>query len=69
MVQVNTNGATTSDYKTLDLIIDLETKRKISRVMGAEDYGISTACFIDGEFILVSNYPVCKEIQLKLEKA
>lgn len=69
MIQVNTNGATTKDFKTLDLIIDLETKRKISKVKDAENYGIMTACFIDGEFICVTDYEITDEMRSKLEKA
>ena len=69
MIQVNTNEATTKDFKTLDLIIDLETKRKISKVKDAENYGIMTACFINGEFICVSDYEINNEMRSKLEKA
>lgn len=69
MIQVNTNGALTQDYEMLDAIIDMETARKISRVEGAENFGIRTACIIDGEFVLVSDYNLPDEIRAKLEKA
>lgn len=69
MITVNSNGATTKDFKTLDAIIDMETKRKVSRVKGAENFGIRTACVIDGEFRLISDYSVPQEIIEKLEKA
>jgi hypothetical protein len=48
---VNTSGASTQDFKTIDQIINLETKRKISKVANSKDFGILTACFIDGEFV------------------
>lgn len=69
MIQVNTKGATTKDFETLNLIVSLETKRRINKVIDAESFGITTACFIDGEFVLVSDYPLPKEMQYKLEKA
>jgi len=68
-IEVTTSGATTSDFKVLDAIIDMETKRKTARVKDAENYGILTACWIDGEFIIVTNYPITDEMRLKLEKA
>jgi len=69
MIKVNTNGATTEDFKTIDVIIDLETKRKISRVNGSDQFGIMTACYIDGEFRLISEYDVPQDIANKLKKA
>lgn len=69
MIQVNTNEATTKDFETIDLIVDLETKRKISKVKGAEDYGIMTACFIDGSFVCVSDHEITEEMRTRLEKA
>jgi hypothetical protein len=69
MITVNTNGATTADFKVIDLIITMETNRKISRVEGADKYGITTACMIDGEFTIVSDYYVPTEIINKLKKA
>lgn len=69
MIQVTTKGATTKDFKTLDAIIDLETKRKVERVSGAEDFGIMTACYIDGDFVLVSEYDVDSEMYNRLKNA
>ena len=69
MIKVNTKGATTKDFETIDAIIDLETKRKINKVKGAEHLGIRTACFIDGEFVLISKYDFNYEIYNKLKKA
>jgi hypothetical protein len=68
-VEVTTTGATTADFKVLDSIINMETKRKVSRVKDADSYGIMTACWIDGEFITVTDYPITEEMRLKLEKA
>jgi hypothetical protein len=69
MIQVTTTGATTADFLVIDAVINMETKRKVSRVMGSEHYGIMTACIIDGEFVLVSNYEVSPEMHDKLMKA
>jgi hypothetical protein len=66
---VITIGATTEDFKVIDKIINLETERKVSRVADASDYGIMTACFIDGEFVCVSNYEITEEMRTKLKKA
>lgn len=69
MISVNTNGATTADFKILDQIIDLETKRRVSRVKDAEDFGIMTACIIDGEFRVVSAHTLPEGMFEQLEKA
>ena len=69
MIQVTTTAATTKDFKVLDQIIDIETQRKISKVKDAEHYGIMTACIIDGEFNLVSDYEVPSDMYEKLKNA
>ena len=65
---VITSGASTQDFEFIDQIINLETKRKIKKVSGAFDFGILTACMIDGEFICVTDYPITDEMRLDLEK-
>lgn len=69
MINVTTTAATTKDFKIIDAVIKLETDRKIERVQGAGSFGISTACRIDGEFVLVSEYDVPSEIVTKLKNA
>ena len=64
-----TSGASVQDYSFIDEMINIETKRKINKVKEAKDYGIMTACQIDGEFVLVSDYAVPNELALELEKA
>ena len=68
-IEVNTNGATTQDFKFIDLIIDTETKRKLKRVPEAQSYGVMTACIIDGEFVLVSDYELTDEIYERIKNA
>ena len=69
MIQVTTLGASIQDFTFLDQIINTETKRKINKVKGSEKFGISTACFIDGEFTLVSDYGLEVEMIVDLENA
>ena len=66
---VITQGASTQDFKFIDQIISLETQRKTKKVSGASDFGILTACMIDGEFICVTDYPITDEMRSDLEKA
>jgi hypothetical protein len=66
---VITQGASTQDFEFIDQIINLETKRKTKKVTGASDFGILTACMIDGEFICVTDYPITDEMRSDLEKA
>jgi hypothetical protein len=66
---VNTSAASTQDFNTIDQIINLETKRKISKVANSKDFGILTACFIDGEFVCVSDYDITDDMRNELEKA
>jgi len=64
-----TTAATTQDFKFIDQMISLETQRKTKRVSGSSDFGILTACMIDGEFICVTDYPITNEMRSDLEKA
>jgi len=66
---VITQGASTQDFEFIDQIINLETQRKIKKVPGASDFGILTACMIDGEFSCVTDYPITDEMRSDLEKA
>ena len=66
---VITSGASTQDFQFIDQIINLETQRKIKKVPGASDFGILTACMIDGEFSCVTDYPITDEMRSDLEKA
>lgn len=50
-------------------MIKLETKRRLSKVKGASDFGITTACYIDGEFVLVGDYELPEGYYEALEKA
>jgi hypothetical protein len=56
-------------WKELDEKIFLETQRRISQVPESKGHGISTACFIDGEFVLVSDYDISEKIEIALENA
>jgi len=69
MITINTKAATTEDFKVIDAIIEMETARKVNKVLGAKSYNISTACIIDGEFILVSEFDIETEMVEKLKKA
>ena len=46
-----------------------ETKRRVASVKGAEGFGITTAAFIDGQFVLVSDYDVPNDYIDALEVA
>lgn len=51
-----------------DILIDQITKEVAQNVPGAVDFGIMTACVIDGEFVCVTDYTISSEIydQLKM---
>ena len=66
---VITSGASTQDFEFIDQIINLETQRKTKKVSGSSDFGILTACMIDGEFSCVTDYPITDEMRSDLEKA
>ena len=69
MIKVETKGISYSDQKYIDKIVDLETERKVNKVKDSKSYIIRTACFIDGEFVLISDYSVPEDITKKLEEA
>jgi hypothetical protein len=50
-------------------MVKLETKRRVSKVKGASDYGIMTACYIDGDFVLNAEYDLPQGYSEALEKA
>ena len=52
-----------------DFEINNETATRIAAVKGAEHFGISTAAFIDGEFVLVSDYDVPADYEEALKAA
>jgi|TARA_R110000744_G_scaffold282556_3_gene394236 hypothetical protein len=64
-----TRGKAFNQSGFLDDKIEEETQRKIDCVDGAEDFGIRTACNIDGEFILVSNYDLPENLIEELKEA
>jgi hypothetical protein len=66
---VITNGASSQDFEIIDQIINLETKRKATKVKDANDFGILTACYIDGEFVLVTNHPLPEGMDILLKNA
>jgi hypothetical protein len=66
---VITSGASSQDFEMIDQIINLETKRKANKVEDANDFGILTACYIDGEFVLVTNYPLPEGMDILLQNA
>jgi len=49
--------------------IDQITKKVAQSVTGAQDYGIMTACFINGEFVCVTDYSITPEMFDQLEAA
>ena len=69
MKNVITRGKAFNQSGFLDAEIEAETKRKIELIDGAEDLGIRTACLIDDEFILVSDYNVSSAIYNELKDA
>lgn len=58
-----------NNAKTLDQLIDEETAARIALVKVADSYGIMTAAFIDGEFVLCSVYDINEEMAQALEMA
>ncbi len=57
------------EKKIIDQIIDLETTRKINKVKGSDKFDIATACYINNEFILISNYGITPKMAEELKKA
>jgi hypothetical protein len=52
-----------------DQLIDEETAARVAQVAGAEHFGIMTAAFIEGEFVLCSKYDIDSEMAEALEGA
>ena len=70
MINVSTkNLKTEMEFKIVDAKIDAETKRKVELVKGSSDFNIGTACFIDGEFILVSEFEINESYSQALKSA
>lgn len=65
---VITRGKPFNQSGFLDAEIEAETKRKIELIDGAEDFGIRTACIIDNEFILISDYDLSFEMLQEIKK-
>ena len=66
MLNVITKGKSHSE---LESVINAETVRKVAQVRNAHYYNIMTACVIDGEFVLVSEYDICEGVSQLLEIA
>jgi len=49
--------------------IDQITKKVAQIVPGAADFGIMTACFINGDFVCVTDYTISPEMFDRLEAA
>lgn len=64
---ITTNIANEKEFKALDLAIDQETARKVALVPESNTFGVMTAAMIDGEFVLVSEYPI-EEVMAKALK-
>jgi hypothetical protein len=57
------------EERIFNQMVKLETKRRVSKVKGASDFGIMTACYIDGDFVLNSEYELPEGYYEALEKA
>ena len=64
-----TRGKRFDQSTFIDAQIEAETQRKIESIDGAEDFGIRTACLIDDEFILVSDFEIPKNMTEELKEA
>lgn len=70
MINITTdNIRSIEEQKLIDNMIKLETERKLLIVPEAKDFKVSTACVIDGEFILVSEYDMDSSYVKALEDA
>ena len=52
---------------SFDLFINTETSRRVAEVAGVEHFGVTTAAYINGEFVLVSDYTIADEMRNALE--
>ena len=57
------------EFDHIDKLIDRLTAKVVSMVEGAKHFGIMTACFIDGEFGLVSEFAVSDALRDRLKAA
>jgi hypothetical protein len=57
------------DQIKVDEAINAETERKLNEVPQARDFNVMTACIIDNEFVLVSEYDISEELYMTLERA
>lgn len=56
-------------FTQLNNQVDRETQRKIKSVCPGNPYGIMTACYINNTFVLVSEYDIDSDLELKLKLA
>ncbi|MDR6196152.1 hypothetical protein [Siphonobacter sp. SORGH_AS_0500] len=56
-------------FEAIDKEINEETARKVAAVPGAEHFGVWTAVFINGEFLLLSNYELDEQMKKALREA
>ena len=68
-IKVLDKNMTIKEAELINKMIDLETERKVLLVPESKNFGIMTACFIDNEFVLTSDYDVPEDIKSKLKKA
>lgn len=59
---ITLNIQSPEDRETCDQAIDKETKRRVAKVTGAGYLGVRTACWIDGEFIVSSDYDLTDQM-------
>ena len=65
----NQNSSKDDELKMKNDMINSITKRVVQMVNNGKDYNISTACFIDNEFVLVSEYDLNNEYYEALKLA
>jgi hypothetical protein len=58
-----------AEKERLDILIDEETERKLAVVHNARGFNVWTACIIDNEFVLVSEYDINDSFEEALKKA
>lgn len=70
MTNITTDNIRSSkEAELINNMIRLETERKLLIVPKAKDFKVSTACVIDGEFILVSDHDMDSSYVKALEDA
>ncbi|WP_143569793.1 hypothetical protein [Tenacibaculum agarivorans] len=63
---ITTNIKSKAEFRLVDQMINIETKRRVLLVPEAQSFDILTACYIDGEFTIVSHYDLEQELIDKL---